>query len=165
MATAKSDQQSKDNASVEKTSMFRRMVHKLKKESIEDDLEVGTKIKPTERVSTEPSLREAKECTGALSEELQDLQKAGKTSMFRRMINKLKKESGEEDLDAASKPSQRGGSEPSLKDVIEYTDALLENLQDLQNLFRTKQHYTSLFVRRLQEQTEENHEQENKILR
>ncbi|XP_066295560.1 uncharacterized protein [Branchiostoma lanceolatum] len=110
MATAKSGQQSKDNASVEKTSMFRRMVQKLKKGSTEDDLE------PTERVSTEPSLREAKECTGALSEDLQDPQKAGKTSMFRRMVIKLKKESAEDDLDDASKPSQRGSSEPSLKE-------------------------------------------------
>ncbi|XP_066295561.1 uncharacterized protein [Branchiostoma lanceolatum] len=103
MATAKSGQQSKDNASVEKTSMFRRMVQKLKKGSTEDDLEVGANIKPTERVSTEPSLREAKECTGALSEDLQDPQKAGKTSMFRRMVIKLKKESAEDDLDDASK--------------------------------------------------------------
>ncbi|XP_066295039.1 uncharacterized protein [Branchiostoma lanceolatum] len=165
MATAKSGQQSNDNASVEKTSMFRRMVQKLKKGSTEDDLEVETKINPTERVSTEPSLREAKECTGALSEDLQDPQKAGKTSMFRRMVIKLKKESAEDDLDDASKPSQRGSSEPSLKEVIEYSDSLLDELQDLQSLFRTKQHYTSIFVRRLQEQTEDNHTLENEILR
>ncbi|XP_066271708.1 titin-like [Branchiostoma lanceolatum] len=119
---------------------------------------------PTERVSTEPSLRETKECTGALPEDLQNLQKAGKTSMFRRMVIKLKKESAEDDLDDASKPSQRGSSEPSLKEVIEYSDALLDELQDLQSLFRTKQHYTSIFVRRLQEQTEDNHKQENEIL-
>ncbi|CAH1266354.1 Hypp3340 [Branchiostoma lanceolatum] len=62
MATAKSSQQSKDNASVEKTSMFRRMVQKLKKGSTEDDLEVGTKnkIKTSQRGSTEPSLRDGK---------------------------------------------------------------------------------------------------------
>ncbi|XP_066294475.1 microtubule-associated protein futsch-like isoform X2 [Branchiostoma lanceolatum] len=164
MATTKSGQQSKDNASVEKTSMFRRMVQKLKKGSTEDDLEVETKINPTERVSTEPSLREAKECTGALPEDLQNLQKAGKTSMFRRMVIKLKKESAEDDLDDASKPSQRDRSETSLKEVIEYSDALLDELQDLQSLFRTKQHYTSIFVRRLQEQTEDNHKLENEIL-
>ncbi|XP_066288332.1 uncharacterized protein [Branchiostoma lanceolatum] len=106
----------------------------------------------------------AKECAGALSEDLQDPQKAGKTSMFRRMVIKLKKESAEDDLDDASKPSQRGSSEPSLKEVIEYSDSLLDELQDIQNWFRTKQDITSLFVRRLQEQTEDDHKQENKIL-
>ncbi|XP_066297052.1 uncharacterized protein [Branchiostoma lanceolatum] len=48
--------------------------------------------------------------------------------------------------------------------VIGYSDSLLDELQDLQSLFRTKQHYTSIFVRRLQEQTDDNHKQENEIL-
>ncbi|XP_078597555.1 uncharacterized protein LOC144873778 isoform X4 [Branchiostoma floridae x Branchiostoma japonicum] len=169
MATTKSTQRSEDNVHGEKTSMFRRMITKLKNVPAEDDLEVVNEIKPTERVSTEPSLREVKECTtGALQEDLQDLQNVEKRSMFRRMINKLKKGTAEDDLDDGSetnlKPSQRGSTEPSIRELMECTGALRENLQDLQDLFQKKQKYTSLFVRRLQEQTEENHRQENEVL-
>ncbi|XP_035675498.1 uncharacterized protein LOC118415208 isoform X2 [Branchiostoma floridae] len=107
MATTKSTQRSEDIHG-EKTSMFRRMITKLKNVPAEDDLEVVNKIKPTERVSTEPSLRDVKECTtGALQEDLQDLQNVEKRTMFRRMINKLKKGTAEDDLD--------DGSETNLK--------------------------------------------------
>eukprot|EP00058_Branchiostoma_floridae_P006038 XP_002591526.1 hypothetical protein BRAFLDRAFT_105200 [Branchiostoma floridae] len=155
MATTKSTKRSEDIHG-EKTSMFRRMITKLKNVPAEDDLEVVNKIKPTERVSTEPSIREVKECTtGALQEDLQDLQNVEKRSMFRRMINKLKKGTAEDDLDDGSetnlKPSQRGSTEPSIRELMECTGALRENLQDLQE--------------RLQEQTEENHRQENEVLR
>ncbi|XP_078678375.1 uncharacterized protein LOC144914425 isoform X2 [Branchiostoma floridae x Branchiostoma belcheri] len=90
-----------------------------------------------------------------------------KESMFKRMIRKLKnKGSSEDSLDigAMANPTDTGSTEPALQDLKDRTEALLENLQGLQSLFQQKHHYTSLMIRRLQEQTTENHKQEDVIL-
>ncbi|XP_078678373.1 uncharacterized protein LOC144914425 isoform X1 [Branchiostoma floridae x Branchiostoma belcheri] len=97
-----------------------------------------------------------------------------KESMFKRMIRKLKnKGSSEDSLDIGAmancvpfliQPTDTGSTEPALQDLKDRTEALLENLQGLQSLFQQKHHYTSLMIRRLQEQTTENHKQEDVIL-
>ncbi|KAI8504158.1 hypothetical protein Bbelb_182260 [Branchiostoma belcheri] len=98
----------------------------------------------------------------------EDSVNVGKESMFKRMIRKLKnKGSSEDSLDigAMANPTDTGSTEPALQDLKERTVVLLENLQGLQGLFQQKHHYTSLMIRRLQEQTTENHKQEDVILR
>ncbi|XP_078679021.1 uncharacterized protein LOC144914740 [Branchiostoma floridae x Branchiostoma belcheri] len=97
----------------------------------------------------------------------EDSVSAEKESMFKRVIRKLKnKGSSEDSLDvgAMANPTDTGSTEPALQDLKERTGALLENLQGLQRLFQQKHHYTSLMIRRLKEQTTENHKQEDVIL-